>query len=375
MSPKYKKPEVLQRRCIKERSFYARTEKTERNPFGIIRLYRVTLNPPHHDGDFTWQAVRIKSPEELTKTKLALDWLANSLNWQELPEVLKEFKQKLRKEKEEKEISPTTLKLIHMYPEAAEEILKGFDKVFRGHIEIEDFPIVEKVVETATNLLANQTRHMIDTKLELLERLNRETTTKGIERLTKLLEKHSLPKLTSVTNIIMDRIQRINYFKATIQNDKAYELKGEDSVHNQLARSLWIIDDSYWLLYSNKTLATFLQKKTKHAPEDERKRPDLICATDRNRLVIVELKRPRDEIVQDDIHQLHNYLRTADKFRGQGFKTKIGYLIGREISDYDRNYLEDIPILRFKTYLELVEDCERRYQEYLVALKKDEQVS
>lgn len=322
---------ILDRTTIVPQSFYIRTEESNYYPQGIIKMYRKTRTsskPP--DSEFTYQAVRIRNPEELAQVKIALDWLADTLNWQELPEVLEEFKEQLEKEKEG--ISPTTLKLIRMYPKAAEEVLKGFDKVFRGHIEIEDFPIVEKVVKTAITLLSNQTRHMIETKMELLEKLGREKTTEGIKRLTKLLEQHDLPQLTSVASIIMDRLQRIKYLKATIQNEKAYELKGKDSVHNQLANSLWIIDDSYWLLYSNKTLATFLKKKIKKASKFEKERPDLICANDRNRLVIVELKRPSHEIRQEDINQLHNYIITADQFRASAFREK------KRVLNWQRNF-------------------------------------
>jgi hypothetical protein len=362
------KPEVIDRKTIVPKSFYIRTERTKWDPLGIIKMYRITRSPPPSTSEFTYQAVRIKNPEELTRTKLALDWLAGELNWQELPEVLEKFKKQL--EPDEKTISPETLRLVRQYPHAASEILKGFDAIFRGHVEIEDFPIIQRVITSATTLLENQTKYMTEAKIELFEKLNHEKSPEGIKRLTKMLEEYDLPRITSVASIIMSRLQRLEYLKATIEKESAYELKGKDSVHNQLATALWIIDDSYWLLYSNKTLATFLEKKVRAASSYEKKRPDLICANNNYKLIIVELKRPSHKIKQKDINQLYNNLITADQFRGTPFKEKKGYLIGKEISPHDKKYIDGIHSLKFIPYLQLVEDCERRYQEYLTALEE-----
>ena len=224
-------------------------------------------------------------------------------------------------------------------------------------------------------LLTNQTKYMTETKIELFKQLNKEKSPEGIKNLTRLLEKHDLPQLTSVASIIMDRLQRIKYLKATIEEETAYELKGEDSVHNQLANSLWIIDDSYWLLYANKTLATFLDKECNSSTSKyERERPDLICATDNSRLVIVELKRPSHEIEQKDIQQLQNYLITADQFRGSpSYSPKTGFLIGKQISPHNQKFVDQIPSLKFKPYLQLVEECERRYEEYMRAIKENKE--
>src|SRR3972149_2719015 len=89
-------PEVLKRVTVVPRSFYIRTEKSSWNPTGIIKMYRMTRTA---EDTFAYQAVRVKSPEELARVKLTLDWLAGQLNWQELPEILKEFKNELKLDK------------------------------------------------------------------------------------------------------------------------------------------------------------------------------------------------------------------------------------------------------------------------------------
>lgn len=358
--------DVIDRKTIVPKSFYIRAEKSNWYPEGILKLYR---NTKTQMGDFTYQAVRIRNPEELSTVKLALDWLGGQLNWKDLPSVLEEFKKQVIPESG---VSRETLRLVNEYPDAANEILKGFDVLYHGHINVEDFPTVRKVIRTAMMILANQTKQMTESKIELFKQLERETSPEGIKRLTRLLDEYDLPQLTSVANIIMDRLEKIKYLKATIQNESAYEFKGKDSVHNQLVRALWMIDDSYWLLTSNQPLTTFLQKDYESATSEERRRPDLICANDPERLVIIELKRPSYRIVQDDINKLHNCLITVDRYRTPVFSKKLGYLIGKEISPTDQRYIDDISGLHFIPYLRLVEDCETRYREYLKALENQE---
>lgn len=377
-SQNYTPPTVLQRKAIVPRSFYIRTEKTEWYPEGIIKLYRMTRSPPVlPNSEFCYQSVRVRNPEELSTLKISMDWLASSLGWQELPEALENFKNQLTPNNTNTEetangtITEETLKLVRQYPNAANEILRAFDGIHQSHMEIEDIPTMIQVTKTAATLLSNQTKHMIDSKIELLEQLSREKTPNGIKKLTNLLEDYELPQLTSVANIIMDRLHRISLLKATIENENAYEIKGKESVHNQLVNALWIIDDSYWLLYSNTTLAKFLSNEDL-PKEDAKKRPDIICANDRKRLVIVELKRPSHRITQKDISQLLNYIVNADKYQSPGFEEKFGYIIGKEISPHDREYINNIPRLKFLPYVQLVEECERRYQEYLDALKEEE---
>ena len=130
-------PEVLTRMTVIPKAFYIRTEKSSWNPTGIIKMYRMT----RAQDTFAYHSVRIKNPEELARVKLTLAWLAGELKWQELPEILGEFKKELKKD--EKTISPQTLKLVQQYPEAANEILKGFDTLFRGHLRSRIFPQFE----------------------------------------------------------------------------------------------------------------------------------------------------------------------------------------------------------------------------------------
>lgn len=88
------------------------------------------------------------------------------------------------------------------------------------------------------------------------------------------------------------------------------EIKGINSIQNQIARSMWIIDDKYWLLQANQPLTSFLKKQYPKGAEDERRRPDFICVSNEYTLVIVEIKRPSHEMTMDDIVQIRSIDRT-----------------------------------------------------------------
>jgi RecB family endonuclease NucS len=115
-------------------------------------------------------------------------------------------------------------------------------------------------------------------------------------------------------------------------------------------------------------LANFLNKKYPTS-DNEKLRPDFICANNKADLVIVELKRPSHEINTDDIVQLQNYLVAVDEY-GK-YTDKRGFIIGKSISDHNQKLIDSTTKnIEFKSYVKLVDDCRRRYQEYLDAIEK-----
>lgn len=352
----------------------------ERNPSGVIKLYRPTLAPPEPPKNpFQNQAVRIRNPEELSDLKVVLDILAAKLTWEELPPMLAKFEEQLAKEEKRervKKAKPTrveavALRLVQQHPRAMARILRAYSEAFHKELEVEDFPDVAEILQAALHLIIGREKDMIQAQISLMERLEKEESPEGIRRLVKLMEQHPLPQLTSVTTIITDRINRLAFFEKQIQNDKAYEIRGENSIHNQLKRALWIIDDSYWLLHSNEPLTTFLHKKSSEGTDKERERPDFICANSEDRLVIVELKRPSVKLTKEHVIQLSDYLDTADEFAGDTYSKKAGYLVGNQLSLSDQKFIKKIEGLQYRPYMKLVDDCKRRYQEYIDAVKED----
>jgi len=70
-----------------------------------------------------------------------------------------------------------------------------------------------------------------------------------------------------------------------------------------------------------------------------------------------------------DINQLQNYLVTVDDYYSK-YKSKRGFIIAKKISKHLQKILDAITNIDFKSYVDLVSDCEVRYREFLDAIEK-----
>lgn len=333
------------------------------NEKNILKIKRVTYSPKHEE--YGYQTVRVKTAEELAKVKIGLEYLAGKLEWQELPNHLANLQEELNNQKK---IDPEILKLVEQHPHLSIKVLRAFDKIFKGKVDVDDLPLISEYMETILGSLQGKQESVINLQMELIERLGTEDE-KGKKRLLKLLEQYRLPQLTSVTSVITDRLQKLALFDKHIQSDDAYEIKGKNSIHNQLARSLWILDDSYWLLRSNQTLKNQIGKR--YEKQTKRKRPDFICADFENKLVIVEIKRPSMPLKREHINQVEDYLVLADEFKN--YTEKQGFLIAQNISPLLEKNLALKPDIKFKSYVTVVDNCKSRYREYLDAIEKEDE--
>lgn len=365
MQPNYQKKQIAHLEIV-PRKFYAEAYIDTPNPHGAMRLYRVTRAPSSPPkSDFAYQSVRIKTPEELAKVRPILDFLSGKLGWEKLPPMLETLEKKL---KQEEPFDPELKKIVTQYPRAAMSVLKAFDTIYHGDIEIEDFDLISDYMKTALQSLLGKQVVMVNLMTDMINKLGEEKTPEGIQKLLRLMEEHTLPEITTVASIITSRLQRLRIFETSIQKENAYEIKGVNSIQNQIACSMWIIDDAYWLLHANEPLTGFLKKQYPEATKDEKRRPDFICVSNEHTLVIVEIKRPNHEMTMDDINQIQNYLATIEEHRPE-FATRIGFLIGKTMSAHLQKILDKITNVKFKPYTRLVDECKRRYRQYLDVLE------
>ncbi len=346
-------------------NFYTERYSSQYYPSGVLRIKRVTLRTPSFpNSNFAMESVRIRTPEELSKVKLQMDFLAKKLGWKELKEHIETLREQLEKRAK---LDPEALKLVEQYPEVVIEMIKTLDKILgKKELAIEDIPLVRRFTETLLNALFGKKALMINLNLDLINRLGKETDPRGIMELLKLLEEYELPQLTSVTGIITDRLQKLKLLEAQIQNERAYEIKGKNSIHNQLAEALWILDDGYWLLSSNKPLQNFLG--IEYEKNKKLKRPDFICADFEKTLVIVEIKRPSLEVKREHIDQLEEYVIMASDF--MDYKKRIGFLIAKSIPPELARIVKHRPLIEFKSYTRVIRECRTRYKQYLDAVEK-----
>jgi hypothetical protein len=127
---------------------------------------------------------------------------------------------------------------------------------------------------------------------------------------------------------------------------------------------MWIVDERYWLMTSNRTLRTLIGR----AVAKERRRytslrPDFACARLLTEGVLVELKRPAHALTLADLNQAERYLVLAERF--EPTVSWRALLIGQNATDETVHTAKYRPAVTVQTFAELLADARHRYDEYL----------
>lgn len=211
-------------------------------------------------------------------------------------------------------------------------------------------------------------------KIALKELLTKISTQdpKGMQELTDLMGSINLLQITALTNIVKGRLDTIDSFEKLILDEKTYEINSNKSVHRLLEKSMWIIDENYWIVQSNKSLRTFIgdeiMKKDKNRAN---KRPDFTCVNALNKLIIIEIKRPSLELTKKELDQAEQYHLLVKRYTNQKYFNTEVYLLGNKLSADAKELAELRKNVHLYTYSEILEKCKRRYQEYLKILESD----
>lgn len=189
---------------------------------------------------------------------------------------------------------------------------------------------------------------------------------KALNELADLMGELNLLQVTSLVSVLRSRLNMIETFETLITDDKTYELKTDKSIHRTLERSMWLLDDSYWIAQSNRALRTLIGKQLeKEDAQYSAKRPDFACVDTVGRSVIVEIKRPSVELTKDEMDQAELYFRVIRKHSGDLKRKPAIFLVGNRISDEARELAEMRGYPQLLTYQEMVASARQRYQEYL----------
>lgn len=129
---------------------------------------------------------------------------------------------------------------------------------------------------------------------------------KDIKELAQVLISWGIRELAIVSSLIKNRRRTLRHFNRMIDNPKTLERK---ELHETLEKYLWIIDDTYTMISSDKTFKTIAERlSSKFKDKATNERPDLILrALNPNSFIIVELKRPDHKIDLTDMAQILNY--------------------------------------------------------------------
>jgi ribosomal protein L40E len=197
----------------------------------------------------------------------------------------------------------------------------------------------------------------------LLERLTAEGGA-ALIRLERLLESWSLHQITELVSQIRRRLETIALFEKLVLDDRTYELKGQRSIHRVLESAMWLVDERYWLMTSNRALRTLIGGAIQKERRAElRMRPDFACAQLGLQGVIIELKRPKHRLTLADLNQAERYLVLAEAHTSGISWTAA--LVGQRMNDDVRRTARYRSAVAIRTFTDVLTDARHRYEEYL----------
>lgn len=327
---------------------------------------RVTLSKWWPGGRATFH---ISRPGHWEQIKTAIDEkLAPFIGWETAEQLIESISEATN----EGEKSDGVNRLVAGHPQLLKEIVTHIDP---AKLSAADFESLTETLGQISDVVTNANAGFREAFLSVISKLPSQHQ-RALEDLDLLLKGWNLNVVTNVANQVKVRLETISLFEERVNDPRTLEITGDNSIHRILERSMWLVDERFWLLHSNTTLRVAigdaLLKQDKERYGD--KRPDFVCGTVGDRLVILELKRPSHELTIDDLNQLETYIAVAEKYFK--FSTFSAYLVGKCASQdvlLRLKYRSD----RFKVlyYANLLDDTRKRYSEFLNALESPDLVA
>lgn len=356
-------------------TFVKKIEKLNRQFFVQVTepnkdLYKDKKAPDKRVTLYKWwpggkSSLHINTVEEWNKIKQIIDErLSRFLNWKSKIEILAQIQ---NSEKQEKKSVRQVENLTKNYPEFIRNVLK---KVDYSKIDPKNAFELGQIVNDLTDVLSKTDEGFGIAFKNIIKQLPKQPK-RALEDLDELLKTWSLKQITSLSSQVINRLETLKLFKERILDDKTYEIMGDNSIHRILESSMWMIDERYWLLHSNETLRKIIENEL---PKKDKKysklRPDFVCGTVDNKLIIVELKRPSHALTIEDLNQAETYLAIIEE-HGSKFSSSEVYLVGRKIDDdLNRKIKYRASSFKIKTFSDIIDDTEKRYKEFIDIIKK-----
>lgn len=253
-----------------------------------------------------------------------------------------------------------------MADERPEFLAKLLDSIDTKKLGKEDLERLSTILIQLGEILSQGSTDFREAFMAVLDSLPNQEQ-KALERLNALLQTWSLQQITAVALTVRSRLDTIKLFKKQILDQRTHEIKGDNSIHRILEKAMWMIDEHYWLLKSNETLRKLIGNEMSKIDKKRfgKKRPDFVCGSVGERLVLVELKRPSKKLTIEDLNQLETYLTIAERYTSD-YRYYSAFLVGnKKDSDLMRRLKHRSPNFKVLTYSDLVTKTEERYQKYL----------
>ena len=256
--------------------------------------------------------------------------------------------------------------LVKEHPDFLKKLVAAVDP---EKLSRQDFKNVLEILGEISDALTNANASFRESFLGIVKELPKQKQ-RALEDLELLLGNWSLQVVTNVAQQVRSRIETINLFEQQVENPKTFEILGDNSIHRILERAMWIVDERYWLLQSNRTLRKFIGEEMSKRDNKRygKKRPDFVCGTVGQKLIILELKRPSHVLSVDDLNQLETYIVLAEDYKN--FSSCEGYLIGAKEDKELRRYLRRRSGFKVLHYADIVESTRERYGEFLSTIEE-----
>lgn len=277
----------------------------------------------------------------------------------------KQFVSELSKQKSGESTATDNYKtLVDTHPDILKKIVASIDPT---QLAQRDFNRVIEIFGDISDALTNANAGFRNAFLGVVKKLPKQKQ-RALEDLELLLEGWSLHVVTNVAQQVRARIETIELFEQQIQDPKTFEIIGETSIHRILERSMWMIDERYWLLQSNRSLRKFIgdEMSKRDRKKYGTKRPDFVCGTVDNKLILLELKRPAHSLCVDDLNQLETYTVVAEDYKN--FSSYEGYLVGAKKDPELERYLKRRSGFKVLFFSDILESTKRRYHEFLKSI-------
>ncbi len=338
---------------------------TKSNPDFGESVNRITLSKWWPGGRATFHIPRAAQWQEVVD--IIDNDLAPILGWNKAKELVAQAKARGKSTKKEKK---NLKSLVAEQPDFLKSVVEAVDLEKLGKT---DFNALVETLGEISDVVTNANSGFRNAFLSVVKKLPKQKQ-RALEDLDLLLKGWSLHVITNVAQQVRGRIETIELFENQINNDRTYEIIGNNSIHRILERAMWLVDERYWLLFSNKTLLTSIGKEM--AKRDKKrygnKRPDFVCGTVGNKLIILELKRPSHKLKVDDLNQLESYILVAESYFQ--FTSYEAYLVGSKIDpDLKKTMKHRSRSFKILTYSELIDQTKKRYSEYLNAVSSEVQ--
>ncbi|MBN1843873.1 MAG: hypothetical protein JW883_16540 [Deltaproteobacteria bacterium] len=258
-------------------------------------------------------------------------------------------------------------KLVADYPDFLKELAGAISP---EKFSAKDFNSVIETFGEISDVLTNANTGFRDAYLTIVRKLPKQKQ-RALENLDILLQGWSLNVITNVAQQVRTRLETIEVFEQQINDSRTFEIRGDNSIHRILERAMWLVDEHYWLLHSNKTLRTSIGKEM--AKRDKKKygekRPDFVCGTVGDKLILLELKKPSHILKLDYLNQLETYMTIAETYLT--FRSSRGYLVGSKIDDELKRRLKYRSGFEILFYADIIDSTKKRYHEFLKTLDEN----